>query len=220
MKILCVSDETDSLVYSGQIKSRFADIDLVLGAGDLDLDYYGFIVSSLNKPLLFVFGNHNLTYLPDYRRGFGEEATNRRREERSFGAVEISGKIKHVRGLIIAGLGGSMRYNDGQNQYSEFGMFLHCLGLLPSLLFNRIFYGRYLDILLTHAAPRGIQDGQDRAHRGFQVFIWFMKLFRPTYLVHGHIHLYDINAKRVTQFAATRVVNAFEHVVIDTEGAP
>jgi hypothetical protein len=35
MKILCVADNIDPLVYSSSIKSRFREVDLVLGAGDL-----------------------------------------------------------------------------------------------------------------------------------------------------------------------------------------
>ena len=55
MKILCVADHRSPLVYSTAIKDRFKDIDLVLGAGDLPMDYYGYIVSSLNKKLFFCF---------------------------------------------------------------------------------------------------------------------------------------------------------------------
>ncbi|TFH04381.1 MAG: metallophosphoesterase, partial [Spirochaetales bacterium] len=60
MRILCVADHIDPLVYSAGIKNRFRDIDLVLGAGDLPMEYLGFISASLNKPIFFVFGNHHL----------------------------------------------------------------------------------------------------------------------------------------------------------------
>ena len=221
MKILCISDERDTLVYSDRIKTRFSDIDLVLGAGDLDLDYYGFIVSALNKPLLFVFGNHNLQDIECYRREyadtFGSQPFFHPETIQSYGATYVGGKVIRAGNLIIAGLGGSMKYNDGQNQFTETGMFLFALRLLPALIFNRIFHGRYVDILLTHAAPRGIQDGNDRPHRGFKVFLWFMRAFKPKFLIHGHIHLYDINAGRFDRYGRTIVVNAYEHVVIDTE---
>jgi predicted phosphodiesterase len=59
MKILCISDTTDPLVYSPNIAERYADVDCVISAGDLPLKYYEYILSSLNKPLYFVFGNHN-----------------------------------------------------------------------------------------------------------------------------------------------------------------
>ena len=68
MKILCVSDQIDPLVYSSLAKERFADIDVVLCAGDLPSDYIDFIVSTLNKPAFFIFGNHNLTEFSYYHK--------------------------------------------------------------------------------------------------------------------------------------------------------
>lgn len=221
MKILCISDARDPLIYSPQVKSRFGDIDLVLAAGDLELDYYGFIVSSLNKPLLFVFGNHNLSKIHHFRReyasGFPPDFHPHVGEPVSHGSTYLGAKATRIGGLIIAGLGGSMRYNDGQNQFTETGMFLRALRLLPKLLYYRIVHGRFLDVLLTHSPPHGIHDMSDLPHRGFKVFLWFMRVFKPRYLIHGHIHLYDINAQRVTVYSRTHVVNAYEHILIDTE---
>lgn len=220
MKILCVSDEIDSLVYSNSVKTRFSDIDLVLGAGDLPLSYYGFIVSSLNKPLVFVFGNHKLSKIHLYRKRYHERFPSNvfpSDEVNSIGAVYAGGKIHRIKGLLIAGLGGSMRYNNGLNQFTNFGMRLQILKLIPGLLWNRIFHGRYLDILLTHAPPESIHDQFDICHRGFRPFRTFMKRFSPAFLIHGHIHLYDNNAVRTTRFHKTLVVNAFKHTVIDVE---
>jgi hypothetical protein len=44
-----------------------------------------------------------------------------------------------------------------------------------------------------------------------------MKKFRPRYLIHVHIHLYDLSALRTTRYEDTLVVNAYSHFVIDTE---
>ena len=60
MKILIVSDQVDPFIYNYAIKELFCEIDCVLCAGDLPMDYIDFIVSTLNKPTYFVFGNHNL----------------------------------------------------------------------------------------------------------------------------------------------------------------
>jgi len=221
MKILCVSDSRDPLIYSPQVKNRFHDVDLVLGAGDLDLDYYGFIVSSLNKPLLFVFGNHNLNKIHHFRREYASDYPPdihpHAGEPLSYGSTYVGGKVIRNGGLIIAGLGGSMRYNDGRNQFTETGMFFRSLRLLPKMLLHRIVHGRYVDILLTHSPPKGIHDMDDLPHRGFKVFLWFMRRFKPRFLIHGHVHLYDLNAKRVTLYNGTHVINAYEHIVIDTE---
>jgi len=206
MKILCVSDQIDPLVYTNSIKNRFADVDIILSAGDLPLDYLEFIVSSLNKPLLFVFGNHHT-----------QEMTNISSE--SHGCIYIGSKVHREEGLIVAGLGGSMRYNLGVNQYTDFQMYLEIFKLMPRLLINRLIHGRFLDILLTHAPPSGIHDKKDRCHKGFKAFLWFIKTFRPKYLVHGHIHLYDLSDSRISRWMETSVINAYSHYVIDTSDA-
>ncbi len=220
MKILCVADHIDPLVYSDSIKSRFKDIDLVLSCGDLPLNYYDYIVSMLNKPLLFVFGNHNLKQLMYYQ-GKGEisrfsfSATSP--AFKSVGATYINGKVLRKYGLIIAGLGGSMWYNGGPNQYSDTGMFFKILRIIPALLINRLFFGRFIDILITHAPPCGIHDKQDRAHTGFKALRWFIQIFKPRYLVHGHVHLWDRAGERRSRYYSTEVVNAYDHCIIEME---
>jgi len=220
MKILCIADHIDPLIYSKSLRERFGDVDLVLSAGDLEMDYYGYIVSSLNKPLLFVFGNHNLSRIAYYRheyRSFPSLAEKEEFIEKSYGSTYVGGKVLRRRGLIVAGLGGSMRYNKGRNQFTETGMFFHMLKLFPKMLYHRIFHGRWVDVLLTHAPPRGIGDRYDRCHRGFKTFLFFMKYFKPRYLVHGHVHLYDMNENRERIYHQTIVVNAYEHTLLNIE---
>ncbi|MDR2658605.1 MAG: metallophosphoesterase [Spirochaetaceae bacterium] len=218
MKALCVSDKIDPLVYSDLIKERFADIDIVLAAGDLPLEYLEFIVSSLNKPLVFVFGNHHLKQYYYYKNAnpFDGLAVMKRSVP-GLGTVYAGGKVIKENGVLIAGLGGSMRYNTGRNQFTNFEMSLRIIGLIPRLLFNRLIYGRALDILLTHAPPYGIHDQRDICHRGFRSFLWFMKIFKPKYLIHGHIHLYDLSEARQTVYHKTTVINVYNHFVIDME---
>ncbi|MCL2832024.1 MAG: metallophosphoesterase [Treponema sp.] len=216
MKILCVSDQIDPLVYTNTIRQRFADVDMVLSAGDLPMDYLDFIVSSLNKPAFFVFGNHHLKDYSYYMGDSGSYATDDDLS-RFSGAIHLGSKVKYEENLIIAGLGGCRKYNKDQNQYTEFQMKLEILKMIPSLVFNKIFRGRYLDILLTHASPRGIHDREDKCHLGFETFLWFMRTFKPKYLVHGHIHLYDLSEVRTTKYCNTTVINAYSHYLLDTE---
>ncbi|MDC7223613.1 MAG: metallophosphoesterase [Spirochaetales bacterium] len=222
MKILCVADHVDPLVYSSSIKERFNDVDLVLGAGDLPISYYEYIISCLNKRLYFVFGNHNLKKYSHFkgRESFSDPTpavddgmTN------NYGSVYIGGKVAYLKkhDLIIAGLGGSMKYNKGPNQYTEWGMYRMMFRLIPKLIWNKIVHGRYLDILLTHASPRSIHDKEDRCHRGFRSFLWFMKKFSPDYLIHGHIHIYDQTTIKKTRYLNTIVLNAYDHIVLDYE---
>jgi uncharacterized protein len=219
MKILCVSDQIDPLVYSSNIKERYKDIDLVISAGDLPMEYLDFIVSSLNKPVYFVFGNHNLSEFSLYHKESGTPHHIERENTfnpTSHGTTYIGFKTLRDNGLLIAGASGSLRYNNGLNQYTDGQMKRKLMSLLPSMIFNKIRYGRFLDILVTHASPEGIHDKSDPCHRGFKSLIWFMKAFKPRYLIHGHIHLYDLQDIRVSRFLETTVINAYSHFVLDT----
>ncbi len=217
-KILCISDNKDPFVYCSSIKKRFSDIDFVISAGDLPFYYYDYIVSSINKPLYFIFGNHNLKKIGSYKKKFRSRSFLEYTFDFSFlnsvGATYIGGKINRETGLLIAGLGGSMWYNGMSNQYTEFGMFLYMLKLIPGLIWNRLFHGRYLDILVSHSPPFGINDKPDICHTGFKVFLWFLKKFQPKYHIHGHIHIYNRNKKRDTLYSKTNVINVYNHYIL------
>lgn len=242
MKILCVSDQIDPLVYSSLAKERFADCDVILSAGDLPSDYIDFIVSTLNKPAFFIFGNHNLSefgyYHKQKKRHTGAHPTiqqglNPLDMDGNFGATYAGFKNlrdKHVmvtdpdtgkkRPLLLSGISGSKRYNNGLNQYTEFQMMLAIFKMVPGLIYNKIRYGRYLDIFLTHAPPRHIHDKEDACHQGFNAFNFFIKKFSPTYLIHGHIHLYDASEERITavkndEEKETLVINAYNHIILN-----
>ena len=230
MKILCISDAIDPLIYSNNAKKNFPDIDLILCAGDLPMDYVEFAVSMLNKPTYFIFGNHDLK---DYKYYHGKaysntlemniSAASRGAVYTGFKALEISDfKITHPKNktttpLLIAGASGSFKYNNGLNQYSNAQMNLKLIKMIPKLILNKIRYGRYLDIFLTHTPPYKIHDKEDLCHRGFECFGWFIKKFKPKYMIHGHIHLYDQREERITQVEETTIVNAYAHYVLDYE---
>jgi uncharacterized protein len=217
VKILGIADHIDPIVYSSGLRDRFGDVDVVVGAGDLPTDYLDFICTTLGKPLVFVFGNHNLTGFHDLNRSPDFEDRGRNwnlGRMRGPGGIYIDRRVVRVKGLLIAGLGGSPWYNGGDNQFTERSMFLRALHLVPGLLWNRLRYGRALDVLVTHAAPFGVQDGADRAHIGFRTFLWVMRRFKPRYLIHGHVHLWDRNQPRVSRYCETTVINAYDHVLV------
>ena len=211
MKILALSDEVVDFIYSPQVKDRFGDVDLVLGCGDLPFYYIEFVVTMLNKPLYFVPGNHDVRalYMSDGRILHHAE-----------GCVNLDRRIAHEPDLILAGLGGSIRYRpDGIHQYTDGEMRAHITSLIPRLWINRLCYGRFLDILITHSPPFGIHDGGDLAHRGFKSFINFVKNFRPRYLLHGHSHVYRRTEVTRTQLGETEILNVYPYRVIEWETA-
>lgn len=228
MKILCVSDYVDPLIYNQNVTKVFSDIDLILCAGDLPMDYIDFIVSVFNKPTYFVFGNHNLKEYRYYHPDMPLSSSNLDDTSHGHGATYLGFKIfvNHnlyfidpVTGnetpLLIAGTSGTLKYNKGLNQYSDFQMKLKLIAMIPGLIKNKIKYGRYLDIFMTHASPRHIHDKEDPCHQGFECYNWFLQKFKPTYMVHGHIHLYDLREERIGKYYDTTVVNAYSHCIIE-----
>ncbi len=233
MKILCVSDAIDPMIYNQNAREIFPDIDLILCAGDLPMDYIDFIVSVFNKPTYFVFGNHNLKEFKYYDKSELSNLTGTRTMQDTSSShahggqyLGFTSEVNHelsftdpVTGkktpLLIAGVPGSLKYNNGQNQYTDGQMKRRLLRMVPRLLYNKWRYGRYLDIFLTHATPRHIHDKEDPCHKGFESMNWFVEKFKPTFMVHGHIHLYDMREERIGKYWDTVIVNAYAHTVIE-----
>jgi len=207
VKILALSDRVVDAVYSPRIRERFGDVDLLLSCGDLPYSYLEYVVTMLPLPAFYVHGNHDKPECTASGKTLTEPG----------GWTNLDGHVAKVGSLLLAGLGGSLRYRPGTPyQYTETEMKLKTLRLLPRLWLNRLRYGRYLDILITHAPPWGIHDGEDLPHRGFRVFLRLMERFRPGYLLHGHKHVYRPQATRTT-YGATTVVNVYPCAVIEWE---
>jgi len=133
---------------------------MVIGCGDLPFYYLEFVVTMLDVPLYYVHGNHDheRQYMSD-----GRVAT------RAEGCISIDGELNSENGLLMAGLGGSIRYKtEGEHQYSDSEMTSRMRRISLRLLFNRYRYGRYLDLLIAHSPPFGIHDLKDPAHIGLR----------------------------------------------------
>jgi uncharacterized protein len=202
LNILAVCDEVDSRLYgsNGQCAATLRQTpDLILSCGDLPPYYLDYLVSKLNVPLYAVHGNHDAAPPLEGSEGFSR-----------CGAHWIGGQgIRTPSGLLLAGFDGSLRYNRGAYQSSQTEMHATVRSLVPWMLMNRLRHGRYLDVLVTHAPPRGIHDEQDRCHTGFDAFNWLIRTFKPRYHLHGHIHLYDRRAPTLTRVGSTEVINVF-----------
>jgi Icc-related predicted phosphoesterase len=207
MRLLAVSDRLVDHLYASDVGTRYSDIDLIVGCGDLPFYYLEFLLSALNTPLVYVKGNHD----------DGPQYTAEGRVLTSVdGGEEIHRRITFVNGLLVAGLEGSMRYRpNAPLMYSETEMRWNVAQLLPSLLWSRIRHGRPLDILVTHSPPYLIHDRSDLAHRGFKVFRTLLQRFRPRYMLHGHVHVYRNDIPRVTRFVETTVINVYPYRIFE-----
>lgn len=205
MKILAVSDQIVDRLYSAQVAERFRDVKLILGCGDLPYEYLEFLVSALNIPLLYVPGNHD----PGYHAG--------RRETLVEGGIFLDRRVERIKGLNIAGIGGSIRYKpDGPNQYTQNEMYSRVLRFLPRALWHTRRNGGVLDILIAHSPPRGIHDEEDGAHVGFTSFQYLLRRLKPRYFLHGHTLVYKSNiVPPVTEMGPTTIINVYPYRVID-----
>lgn len=199
MRALTISDVVVDWIYSPAVKQRYGHVDAVISCGDLPYYYLEYLVSVLNKPVYYVRGNHASPV------EYGE------RSERTepWGATNLDRAFIHAHDLIMVGLEGSIRYNEGPVQYTEDDMRFRVIGLLPTLFLNRAIHGRYLDVLVTHSPPFGVQDAEDPPHRGFEVFRWFLRWFRPRTMLHGHIHVYSPQTVTHSVYHQTEVINCY-----------
>ena len=198
MRILALSDAEDRALWDHYEPSRLQDVELILSCGDLPPEYLQFIVTMANCPLLYVRGNHDARYDWDPPEG----------------CMDIDGTVYNYRGLRILGLGGSMRYKNGSDMYTESEMKARISRLWPKIALMNGF-----DILLSHAPAAGYGDMEDLAHRGFECFNDLIMKWSPAYMLHGHVHKeYGGGFVRERRHAAgTRIINAYGKAYLDVK---
>lgn len=211
IKALAVSDQIDPRIHSATLRERMSDVAIVFGCGDLPARYLEFLADALNQPVYYVLGNHL------------EELTRRGEHGRSYqpmGCIDLGGKVvrDEKTGMLLAGVPGSPRYTDGEEQqYTEAQVSWMLAKMMPRLVWNKLRHGRALDLLITHSPPRDVNDRDDPPHRGFNALRSFLRRYRPAYHLHGHVHLYDRSQPSVAEFAETLVVNVYPFRVIELE---
>lgn len=195
MKILAIADIESAYLWDHFDKSKLEGIDLILSCGDLSPLYLSFLATFADGPVLYVHGNHDGRY----------------EQTPPDGCVCIEDKIYEYQGLRILGVGGSMRYHPGPHQYTQRQMDRRVFKLGGKILIKGGF-----DILLTHSPARGINDGEDLPHTGFNAFRRLLDRYSPRYFIHGHVHMsYNYRQPRLCTYRDTTVVNAFERFIIE-----
>ena len=204
MKILAVSDEECSALWDYYVPGRLSEYDLIISCGDLKADYLSFLVTMARCPVLYVHGNHDTTY----------------ENNPPEGCDCIDDALIVYNGIRILGLGGCLYYHPGEHQYTEKQMARRIAKLHWKI---RKLGG--VDIVVTHAPPLGVGDEDDPAHQGFEALLELMELYKPKYLLHGHVHL-RYNAytgqkpQREHDYKGTKVINVSERYTLEIEDVP
>ncbi len=202
MKILAVSDIESKYLWDYFDPRPFAGTDLILSCGDLDHRYLSFLVTMIPAPLLYVYGNHDKSYL----------------RTPPLGCECIDGRLVVCKGLRILGLGGCLGNAPPPFECTEKRMAQRLKKLAPAI---RRAGG--LDILVTHAPARGLGDAEDVYHSGFETLRYIDETYAPAIHLFGHRHLSGNPVARanVIQFGNTALINATGYRVIEfEEGCP
>ena len=195
MRILAVSDTEEKAIWDYFDRERLGEVDLIISCGDLKVGYLDFLQSMLNAPLLYVRGNHD----GDYDRNPPP------------GGICIDGRVYDHEGLRIAGLGGSMRYKDDRDMYTEKEMCQRVNRLIPQISFMN-----GIDLFVAHAPVFGYGDMEDIPHRGYKVFDELLKRYHPLLMLHGHVHKQYGHFKREIEHpSGTRIVNASGYYLLE-----
>ena len=208
-KVLAVSDEVVDGLWTHEVRKH--RVDLVLGAGDLPFDYLEYLATALDRPCVFVPGNHDADL-----GGFTESHGLWLRDGLPAhwpgpqGGINADGTVVEICGVRIAGLGGSIRYNDGPNQWTQRQQTRRMRKLA------RRARRKPVDVLLTHSPPRKVGDREDPAHQGFDCLHDAVERLRPTVLVHGHIHPHGEPVPD-RMMGDTRVINTVGYKILDLD---
>lgn len=197
MKFLAVADEECAALWDHFIPGRLDNYDVILSCGDLKAQYLTFLVTMSHARLMYVRGNHDGSY------------ASRPPE----GCDDIDGCLVTYNGVRILGLGGCIRYNPGDNQYTDREMERRIAKLKRAIK-----KAGGVDIVVTHAPPEGYGDMEDDAHKGFASLVKLIKAYHPKFLLHGHVHLrYNGLMPREHNLEGTRIINVCDRFEFEIE---
>ena len=220
VRVLAVADEVSDALCG---KATTLAPDLVLAAGDLPWDYLEYLASVLNRPVVFVPGNHDpaVDTPRTHRSGQFLRAGMPCDPPRPAGCDNVDGTVVDVAGLRIAGLGGCVRYRPGPNQYSQREYHRRARRLMRRVGRLQRRTPGPVDILLTHAPPRGLGDEADRPHVGIDALHTVLERAAPRWHLHGHVHPYGQQRPDRTVGGTTiRNVIPYRLIEIDPAHAP
>ncbi len=198
LNVLLISDQESKFIWDYFDRDFFRDVELIISCGDLKAEYLSFLVTMLPIPLIYVPGNHD----GSYERTPPEGCVN----------LEECG-VYTYKGFRFLGFGGCKSGVCKLNHYREPDMQKFVRRSYPAILRAGGF-----DVLVTHAAARGLGDGVDTFHQGFDCFRRLIDGWQPAYHVHGHQHLsYDHKLKRTEQYGSTRIINGYNYFMTTLE---
>lgn len=200
MKILVVSDMESKFIWDYFDPERFRGVEMILSCGDLSAKYLSFLVTMIPAPLFYVPGNHDKSYAKNPPEG----------------CVNIDGRLIEYRGLRIMGFGGCKSNRSTTHEYTDKQMWRKIKKMNFALKRTKGF-----DIFVTHAPAKGLGDGGDFFHEGFEAFRFVLDTYQPKIHFYGHRHLCSspVDRKAIYPYENTLMVNACGYKIIDVDPA-
>jgi uncharacterized protein len=201
---LAVSDDEEPALEHEGNRADLGTLDAIVGAGDLQPDYLGFLADAFGVPLRYVRGNHD-------RGGRWAETV-----ERLTPQALPTASIDELDGLPVLTLEWpGIRHRDQRRH--DGSATADVVRLAISVALRRLAGRSRPAVVLSHAPPRGIGDGAaDPYHEGFSAYRWLLDRLRPPLWLHGHVHPASVDSWRLDH-GGSQVVNVTGAVLIEIQ---
>jgi uncharacterized protein len=174
IRILAVSDAVDPALEFATNRDAIGRLDAIVGCGDLEPAYLGFLGDAFKVPVVFVRGNHD-------RGGHWSETAAKAPQHLS------SGHLVDVAGITVAPFEWPGLHTE-RAQRDEWRAWRDVLRLWRPVVARRLFGGQRPILMISHAPPRGVGDhAANRYHLGYAAYRWLLERIRPPLWLHGHV---------------------------------
>jgi Calcineurin-like phosphoesterase len=199
---LVVSDERDPALEHDVNREGLGTIDTVIGCGDLEPEYLGFLADAFGVPVEYVRGNH------DRGGRWGESVATLAPHPLA------SGRWHRVDGVDLVALEWpGLRHHDRMRH--DRTAWADIVRAARTLTRRRIGRERRPSIVVSHAPPRGVGDrAADAYHVGFSGYRWWLDRVQPTLWLHGHVPPASVEGWRL-QHGPSTVVNVTGAVLVE-----
>jgi Icc-related predicted phosphoesterase len=173
IRLLAVSDDVDHALDYAINRAAIGRVDAIVGAGDLEPSYLGFLGDAFGAQVAYIRGNHD-------RGGHWIETL--------IAAPQPlpSGQLVEVEGITVAPFEWPGLEHDRATR-NEPRAWLDVIRISRTLAMRRLRGRRSPILVLSHAPPRGVGDcASDPYHVGFGAYRWLLERFRPPLWLHGH----------------------------------
>lgn len=201
IRLLAVSDTADPALDHAVNRDAIGHVDAVVGCGDLEPGYLGFLGDAFGVPVAYVRGNHD--------RGGGWSETAGLCPEHL-----VSGRLIEVQGVTVApfewpGLRADKALRSERDAWRD------VLRASRTLVVRRLFGRRSPVLVLSHVPPLGVGDcDAEPYHLGYRAYRWFLERVRPPLWLHGHTTPASVADWRAS-FGPSTVVNVTGSVVVE-----